>query len=113
MKTDLLSAKRVSATTDAWSGKNSVDNYLGVTVTYFSRKTMERKCLNIGKFSCCKVIVFEIFYLACRRFNQRHTGLQLASSLTQIFEEFGISEKIWKVTTDGARNMIKSKFILC
>ena len=52
----------------------------------------------------------ETLYSACRKFNQRHTGVQIATSLTQIFEEYGISQKVWMVTTDGAANMVKSKY---
>ena len=50
IKDSLSSARRVSITTDCWSGKNSVDNYIGVTTSFFDTRTKEKKCLNIGKF---------------------------------------------------------------
>ena len=52
MKASLATAHRVSLTTDCWSGKNSVDNFLGVTVSFQEGEgtTRERKTYNIGKF---------------------------------------------------------------
>ena len=50
MKTSLKAMRRVSITTDCWSGKGSVDNYLGVVAHEFDTSTGQRKSLKLGKY---------------------------------------------------------------
>ena len=117
MKASLKSARRVSVTTDCWSGRNSIDNFLGITVHYQDTATKERKCFKIGEFFYSRYIqehyVLLLLYLACRQFNNRHSSENLAKKLLEVLDEYGIRAKTWMMVTDNAANMQKrNKFIV-
>ena len=111
MKASLKSARRVSVTTDCWSGRNSIDNFLGITVHYQDTATKERKCFKIGEFFYSRYIqehyVLLLLYLACRQFNNRHSSENLAKKLLEELDEYGIRAKTWMMVTDNAANMQK------
>ena len=113
MKASLGTARRVSLTTDCWSGKNSVDNFLGVTVSFQEGTTRERKSYNIGKFIVRRYSVSEFdLYLACRVFNEKHSGENLSKKLLEVLHEYEIAGKSWYLVTDGAKNMEKGISLL-
>lgn len=72
------------ATSDIWSRSNK--SFIAVSVHYFESKSLELK----SKF------------IACEYFPGRHTHDKVAEKLSSIFERYGISKKVFFVTTDGA-----------
>ena len=46
--------------------------------------------------------------LACREFDIAHTGKNIATLLTSIFEEFGIESKVMYTISDNGSNMKKA-----
>ncbi|XP_055308984.1 uncharacterized protein LOC129572896, partial [Sitodiplosis mosellana] len=73
----------LSATSDVWSRSNK--SFLAVSVHYYT-KNMELKTS----------------FIACELFEGRHTNDKVAAKLNEIFKRFGILEKVFFVTTDGA-----------
>ena len=45
--------------------------------------------------------------LACRQFDEAHTGLAIADKMMEILKENGIEDKTFFCITDSASNMIK------
>ena len=108
MKEALLTARRVSVTTDIWSAHLSTDSYIGVTVHIINVATRKRQCLKISKFSQCSFKNhLPLSHSGCEKFNQEHTGVNIAEILYKIFQRFGIESKVWFVLTDSGANMIK------
>ena len=65
MKESLKTARRISVTLDCWSGRNSIDNFMGITVHFLDTATNDRKCFKIGKFCVfenilCNLNVFSL-----------------------------------------------------
>ena len=111
IKKDLLTARRVHATTDIWSSKLGVDSYLGISVHFVNSQEKKRQSLRIGlNLSFIKSFVHDVSS-ACRQFNCAHTGLAIAEKLLEIFKEFSIEDKMSHCITDSAGNMIKGKAI--
>jgi len=86
LKKELGWAPYVACFADCWSKFRR--SFLGVTVTWLDRKTMESK----------------IASLALKRLKHRHTYDVLAKEMHQIQEDFHISGKTVKCTTDSASN---------
>ena len=108
MKEALLTARRVSVTTDIWSAHLSTDSFIGVTVHIINGDTRKRQCLKISKFSQCSFKNhLPLSHSGCEKFNQEHTGVNIAEILYNIFQRFGIERKVWFVLTDSGANMIK------
>ena len=85
-------ARKVSVTTDIWSSKCSTDSFIGITahmVNPFSKKR-------------------EVYRICCRVFNIRHTGINIAKMMKNLFIEFGIDRKVFFVLSDNASNMNKA-----
>ena len=83
MREQFKKIKYMSATTDVWSRCNR--SYIAVTVHYFEDKfQMQSK------------------FIACERFIGNHTNEKVASKLKSILERFGILNKVFFITTDGA-----------
>lgn len=74
--------KFLSATTDIWSKSNK--SFIAVTVHYFEELKLKSK------------------FIACEYFAGQHTHDKVANKLKSIFERFGILEKVFFTTTDGA-----------
>lgn len=72
----------MSASTDIWSRCNK--SFIAVTVHYYDVYKLTSK------------------FIACEFFPGRHTHDRVAEKLNGIFTRFGISEKVFFVTTDGA-----------
>ena len=49
----------------------------------------------------------DMFILACRQFNTRHTAENLSAKLHGILGDFGIDTKTWIFVSDSAKNMEK------
>ena len=88
----LKQANVVHTTTDIWSSKNCKHSYLGVTVHLYNKITEKR----------------ENYRIACREFDIAHTGKNIATLLTSIFEEFGIESKVMYTISDNGSNMKKA-----
>lgn len=73
-----------SATTDIWTRSNR--SFIAVSVHYFEPNGLK----------------LESKYIACEHFPGRHTHDQVAGKLHNIFERYGILEKVFFVTSDGA-----------
>lgn len=71
-----------SATTDVWSKSNK--SFIAVTVHYSEELKLKSK------------------FIACEYFPGHHTSDKVANKLKSIFERFGILEKVFFTTTDGA-----------
>ena len=85
-------ARKVSVTTDIWSSKCSTDSFIGITAHIFNPVTKKR----------------EVYRICCRAFNIRHTGINIAKMLKNLFIEFGIDKKVFFVLSDNASNMNKA-----
>ena len=58
----------------------------------------------------------DMFILACRQFNTRHTAENLSAKLHGILDDFNIDTKTWIFVSDSAKNMEKRNiyfFIYC
>ena len=111
MKTSLKAARRVALTCDCWAGKNSKDNYFGLTAHFFDTSSGKRKSLKLGKYisSLYANVIDVSFIVACRQFNSSHNAENLSSKLIEILDEFGIAGKAWILLTDSAKNMERRK----
>ncbi|KAK3917738.1 Putative AC9 transposase [Frankliniella fusca] len=89
---ELAGVKRVGTTADAWKSRGK--GYLGVTAHWMNPSTLER----------CSAA------LACRRVKGSHTYAYdvLATLLSDIFQEFGIQDKISCTVTDNGSNFLKA-----
>lgn len=72
------------ATSDVWSRSNR--SFIAVSVHYFELKSLHLKTK----------------FIACQHFPGRHTHDKVAQKLNSIFERYGISDKVYFVTTDNA-----------
>lgn len=70
------------ATSDIWSRSNK--SFIAVTVHYFEDSKLVSK------------------FIACQYFPGNHTHDRVAAKLRTIFESYGIFDKVFFVTTDGA-----------
>ena len=84
--------RRVSATVDIWTTKNCKDSFIGVTCHTLNTKTQKR----------------ENYRVSCRLMDCPHTGINIAKVMKQIFLEYGIYDKVFKVLSDNASTMIKA-----
>lgn len=75
-----------SATSDVWSRSNR--SFIAVSVHYID---------SVEETECVKTQ-----FIACELFEGRHTNDKVAEKLNQIFTRFGILEKVFFLTTDGA-----------
>ena len=76
---------RVHITLDMWSNFKICSSYLGVTGHVYDPKT--KKKIN--------------FRLALRPFNESHTGDNIKAKCIEVFEEFGILNKVSKLFQDN------------
>ena len=44
------------------------------------------------------------------KFNEAHTGPNIAAKLFSILKSYKIEDKVWFVLTDSGANMVKGKF---
>lgn len=86
-RTTVISASAVSLTTDMWTSINT-DAYLAVTCHFVDAST-----------SLNSVV------LGVQHFRQSHTAINLASAKKELMSQWGISEKVTCMVTDGAANM--------
>lgn len=89
LKEKFKDIKYFSATTDIWSRSNR--SFIAVSVHYFD--------CSLGK---CTEPLLKTDFIACEHFSGRHTHDRVAEKLSAIFDRFGIKEKVYFVTTDGA-----------
>lgn len=89
LKEKFKEIKYFSATTDIWSRINR--SFIAISVHYFD--------YSLDK---CAEPVLKTDFIACEYFNGKHTHDRVAEKLSAIFERFGIKEKVYFVTTDGA-----------
>ena len=88
----LVKSRRVSITTDIWSSKLSVNSYIGITCHMVNPSTRKR----------------EVYRVCCRVFDVEHTGVNIAKMLKNLFREFKIESKVFRVLSDNASNMKKA-----
>lgn len=74
----------LSATSDIWERDNR--SFIAVSVHYIEPDTFE----------------FKTVFIACERFEGRHTNDRVTEKLNKIFDRFGILGKVFFITTDGA-----------
>lgn len=77
-----------SATSDIWSRSNR--SFIAVSVHYYEEKTLE----------------LQTSFIACESFQGHHTMDRVAQKLNVIFDRFGILEKVFFITTDGAAEYV-------
>lgn len=94
METNLKAALNevdfVSTTADIWTANNK--SYMGVTLHWISRATLERN----------KVA------LACRRIRGRHTYDVIGAEIENIHSSYGILNKVVATMTDNGSNFVKA-----
>ena len=81
----------VNVTTDIWSSRN-MGSYIGVTGQWSSKATGELK----------------IRCLAVRCMSGSHTGENIDAYLKTVFNEYGISAKVFVILRDNASNMARA-----
>jgi hypothetical protein len=84
MKDVLPAASSVSLTSDIWSG-NAKEDYISVVCHYVNKEWEIEK----------KVVGFRLI-------NCKHTGDNIADSIANVVEEFGLIDKVFAVTLDNA-----------
>ncbi len=84
----------VNVTTDIWSSQN-LESYLGVTGQWASKTN--------GKL--------KIRCLAVRSMSGSHTGENIDAYLKAVFDEYGISTKVFVILRDNASNMARAMII--
>lgn len=89
LKEKFKKIKYFSSSTDIWSRSNR--SFIAVSVHYFD-STSDK----------CAEPVLKTDFIACAYFSGRHTHDRVAEKLSAIFERFGIKEKVFFATTDGA-----------
>ena len=92
IKSSMNRARKISITVDIWSSKNSVNSYFGATAHFYNPVTKKK----------------ENYRICCRKFDVKHSGFNIAKISTEIFSEYGIMAKVFKVQSDSASNMIKA-----
>ena len=91
LKTLLQTVRFVCTTADGWTSRRR--SFLGVTVHWFDPATLRRRSA----------------VLAMKRLKGKHTFDLLASKLSKIHKDFGLTpEKIVKTITDSGSNFIKA-----
>lgn len=83
MKQSFKTVDFFSATTDVWSRSNK--SFIAVSVHYYGAD-----------------LKLHSSFLACEAFEGRHTADKVTEKLKNIFERFGILQKVFFITTDGA-----------
>lgn len=84
MKAKFKSVDYFCATSDIWSRSNR--SFIAVSVHYYDSQNLELKTA----------------FIACEHFEGRHTNSRLADKLHSIFDRYGILDKVFFITTDGA-----------
>lgn len=74
-----------TATSDVWSRSNV--SFIAVTVHYFESKNLDK---------------VQSKFIACEHFPGRHTHDRVATKLRDIFKRYGILDRVYYITTDGA-----------
>ena len=88
LKADLVTAKKVAITTDAWTSLTT-ESYVTVTCHY------------VGDDWDLKTAVLET-----RSSDERHTAENIAAHLRAVTEEWGVQDKVVACVHDNARNMV-------
>ena len=95
--TDALGhAKKVSITVDIWSSTKCKNSYMGITSHLFNHQTMRR----------------ESYRIACRKFDEAHTGENIAKIIKKILVEYKIEAKVLYCLSDNGSNMKKGLRII-
>ena len=89
-------SRKVSITVDIWTSKNFKNSYLGITSHIYNPKTEKR----------------ERYFIACRKFDESHTGENIARLLHQIFMEYDIADSVFYCHSDSGANMKKGLRLL-
>lgn len=76
------------ATSDVWSRSNI--SFIAVSVHYFEPNTFK----------------LQTRFIACEHFAGRHTNDRVAKKLKSIFDRYGITNKVYFVTTDGGTEYV-------
>lgn len=90
LKAALNEVDFVSTTADIWTANNR--SYMGVTLHWISRSTLER-----NKAA-----------LACRRIRGRHTYDVIGAEIENIHSSFGLLNKVVATVTDNGSNFVKA-----
>ena len=85
-------ARKTNITVDIWSSKKSVNSYFGAIAHFYNLVTKKK----------------DNYRICCRKFDVKHSGFNIAKISTEIFSEYGIMAKVFKVPSDSADNMIKA-----
>ncbi len=88
LKRDLDGAMYVCTTANIWSSSHR--SFLGMTVHWLDRATLERKSAA----------------LACKRFQGSHTYDKIAKTICNVHTTFNIEGKVLKTCTDNGSNMV-------
>jgi len=80
---------KIALTTDIWSSKYNNAAFLGITMHYINNDWEVKRCL-----------------LDFIPIEGSHTGALILNNLTEILQEFNISDKIISLTTDNGSNML-------
>lgn len=86
-KASVIKASAVSLTSDMWTSINT-DAYLAVTCHFVD----------------CNLLINSVV-LGVKHFHQSHTAFNLASVKQELIAEWGITDKVTCLVTDGAANM--------
>lgn len=88
VKLNIQSGTAICLTTDGWTSM-SHSSYLAVTAHFIDSNTE-----------------LKTYLLACVEFNESHLAVNIANSIKDIADEFGIANKIAAVVTDNASNVV-------
>ena len=80
----------VATTTDCWTAHHR--SFLGVTAHWLNKENMKR----------------ESAALACRRLTGKHDYQLLGKELCKVHDQFQITEKVIRTTTDDGSNFVKA-----
>lgn len=80
--------KYICATSDVWSRSNI--SFIAISVHYIEPNTFK----------------LQTNFIACEHFAGRHTNDRVAYKLKSIFDRYGITEKVYFVTTDGGAEYV-------
>ena len=90
LKAVLNEVEFVSTTADIWTANNK--SYMGVTLHWISRSTLERQKAA----------------LACRRIRGRHTYDVIGAEIQNIHASYGLLNKVVATVTDNGSNFVKA-----
>jgi hypothetical protein len=91
---DLPVASSVSLTSDIWSG-NGKEDYISVVCHYVNKEwDIEKKVVGFSLINC------------------KHTSDNIADSIANVVEDFGLSDKVFAVTLNNASANAKAYKIL-